>query len=108
MAKLNIQNFLKHKYNAKPQKIDNMHFDSKKEANYFGQLKLLEKAGEILFFLRQTAFDLPGNIKYRCDFVEFWKNGDIKFVDIKGYDTPMSRLKRKQVEDLYPIKIDVK
>lgn len=108
MVKLNSKTFLKHKYHAVPNKVDGYHFDSLKEAKYYGQLKILKMAGEILFFLRQVPFHLPGNVIYRLDFMEFWTNRDIKYTDIKGYDTPMSKLKRKQVEALYPIKIDIK
>lgn len=108
MVELPKKRFVRHKYHAKPTKVDNVRYDSKKEARYAGQLKMLQMAGEILFFLRQVRFDLPGNVIYRLDFMEFWSNGDIKYIDIKGYDTPVSKLKRKQVEDLYPIKIEVK
>lgn len=97
-----------HKYRAKPKKVDNIHFSSSKEANYYGQLKMLQMAGEIKYFLMQVPFQLPGNVKYKLDFMEFWKDGTVKYTDIKGYMTPVSKLKIKQVEDLYPIKIDIK
>lgn len=103
-----MKKFAKHKYKAKPTTIDGERYDSKKESLYGGQLKMLQMAGELIFYLRQVPFAIGGGAKYRLDFMEFWANGDIKYVDIKGYDTPMSRLKRKQVEDLYPIKIEVK
>ncbi len=108
MVQLHRKRLVRHKYHAQPTKVDNIRYDSKKEARYGGQLNMLQRSGEILFFLRQIPFELPGGVKYRCDFMEFWKNGDIKFVDIKGYDTPMSKLKRKQVEALYPIEIEIK
>lgn len=108
MAKLHTTKFFKHKYHAKPTKVDNVRYDSKKEAKYAGQLRILQKCGEILFFLRQVPFEIGAGIKYRCDFMEFWANGDIRFVDIKGFMTPLARNKIKQVEDLYPIKIEVK
>lgn len=108
MVGLHKKRFVKHKYHAKPTEVDGVRYDSKKEAKYAGQLRMLQRCGEILFFLRQVRFDLPGNVIYRLDFMEFWKNGDIKYIDVKGYDTPLSKLKRKQVEALYPIKIVVK
>ncbi len=108
MAQLHKKRLVKHKYHAKPQKVDEKHFDSKKEAQYYGILKLLQRTGEVLFFLRQVPFDLPGGIKYRVDFMEFWSNGDIKFVDCKGYMTRLSKNKIKQVESLYPVKIEIK
>lgn len=100
--------YLKHKYHAKPQKVDNIHFGSKKEAQYYGQLKILQQNGDILFFIRQVPFHLPGNSTYRADFMEFWSDGNIKVTEIKGYETQVWKLKKKLVESLYPIKIDVK
>ena len=39
------------------------------------------------------------------DFVEFWKNGEVRFVDVKGMRTPMYTVKKKLVEASYPIQI---
>jgi len=62
---------------------------------------LLKKCGEILFFLRQTPFHLPGNIKYICDFMIFWKDGSVTFEDVKGFKTKEYTIKKKQVEEIY-------
>lgn len=97
----------RNKYHAVPVELDNMRFDSKLEARYYSTLQILKKSGKVDYFLRQVPFHLPGKVTYRCDFQVFWENGDITYVDVKGRDTPMSRLKRKQVEDLYPVKIDI-
>ena len=91
------------KYNAKKTVIDNITFDSKKEAHYYEQLKL---DPDVKFFLRQVPFDLPGNVRYRIDFVVFQKNGVVRFVDVKGMKTDIYKLKKKQVEALYPVKIE--
>ncbi len=98
---------LKHKYNAKPTTIDEIKFPSKKEAAYYQKLKFAQKSGELLFFLMQVPFKLPGNITYRADFMEFWKDGNAKVVDVKGFMTPVSQLKIKQIEDLYNIEIHI-
>ena len=98
----------RHKFSAKPTELDSIKFQSKKEARYYQGLKLLQKAGEVVFFLRQVPFDLPGNVKHKIDFIEFHSDGTVHFVEIKGYDTPMGKLKRKQVEAIYPVKIEVK
>jgi hypothetical protein len=97
--------FKKNKYNAVPKVVDGFRFDSKKEAAYYSDAKWLKERGEILLLLRQVPFHLPGKATYRLDFLELWKNGDVKFIDVKGYDTAMSKLKRKQVEELYDITI---
>ena len=96
---------IKHKFHAIPTEYNGIKFASKKEAKRYQQLLLLIKAGEVLFFLRQVPFHLPGNVKYLCDFVIFWANGEVSFEDVKGIKTPMYILKKKQVEALYPIKI---
>ena len=103
---------IKHKFNAKSTIVDGIRFDSKIESRYFEKLMLLKKSGEILFFLRQVPFHLPGNIRYLVDFVEFYapKNnhqGDVVFTDVKGYMTNMSKLKIKQVESIYGIDINI-
>ena len=98
---------MKHKFNAKRTEIDGKKFPSKLEATYYGQLKIKQKIGDIVFFLRQVAFELPGNVKYLVDFMVFYPDGEIEFVDTKGKDTPLSIAKRKMVEDLYPITIKI-
>lgn len=98
---------VKHKFYAKPTTTDGIRFDSKAESAYYKKLKIAQSNGDLVFFLRQVPFDLPGNTKYRADFMEFWADGEIKIVDVKGFDTPQSKMKRKQVEDLYPIIINI-
>lgn len=99
---------LRHKFRAKPSEADGIIFASKKEMDYYRELLLRKKSGEVLFFLRQVPFHLPGNVRHVIDFVEFWSDGTVHVVEVKGYDTPMGRLKRKQVEAIYPITIEVK
>ena len=98
----------RHKFRAKPSEEDGIRFASKKERAYYQGLKLRQKSGEVLFFLRQAPFHLPGNVRFVVDFIEFWTDGTVHFVEIKGFDTPLGKLKRKQVMDLYPINVEVK
>ena len=97
----------RHKFKAQPVVNDGIRFDSKKEARYYEQLKLAKAGGLIVFFLRQIPFDLPGGVKYRCDFQIFYTDGTIRFVDVKGFETKDFIMKKKMVENLYPIKIEV-
>lgn len=97
----------KHKYNAKQTECDGIKFGSKKEARYYLDLKLRIAAKEVIFFLRQVPFDLPGNTKYFVDFQEFRSDGTIHFIDVKGITTDMFIMKKKQVEALYPVEIEV-
>lgn len=96
---------IRHKFNAKPTTINSIRFDSTKESKYYSDLLLRQKAGEVVFFLRQTPFHLPGGIKYICDFTVFLSDGSVEFIDIKGVRTSMFITKKKMVEDLYPIEI---
>lgn len=96
----------RHKFNAKPTVYDGIRFDSKKEGNYYLDLKLRIKAGEVIFFLRQVPFYLPGGGKLVLDFLEFHKDGTAHFVDVKGMKTESYKFKKKQVEHLFPIEIE--
>lgn len=93
------------KYHNIPTEVDGVKFHSKKEARYWQGLLLARRSGDLLFALRQTPFHLPGGVVYRLDFVEFWANGEIRFVDVKGHRTRDYINKKKQVEALYPITI---
>lgn len=84
---------------------DGIRFQSKKEMNHYQNLKLLQKAGKLSFFLRQAPFHLPGNIKYICDFICFWTDGTITFEDVKGFKTNIYKIKKKLVQSTYPIQI---
>lgn len=79
-------------------------FRSKKERKRYLELCALRDAGEC-WFLPQVPFRLPGNTKYVLDFLVFWKDGRQTFEDTKGKRTPMFIMKKKQVQDLYPIRI---
>lgn len=95
----------KNKYNAKITEVDGIKFHSRLEANYYSDLKLRQRAGDILHFHRQVIFDLPGSTRYLCDFMIIYPDNRIEYVDTKGRDTSESRLKRRQVLDLYNIDI---
>ncbi len=64
-----------------------------------------QSLGDILFFLRQVPLHLPGRIRYVCDFVIFWTDGNVTFEDVKGFKTDMYKVKKKLVEHHYPIEI---
>lgn len=98
---------INHKFHAKPSYVDDKWFGSKAEAQYYTHLKLLQEQGKIVFFLRQVPFDLPGKVKYFVDFVEFWADGTVKFTDVKGYETETFKLKKKMVEEIYPVELHI-
>lgn len=96
---------IRHKFNAIRIEHDGIKFSSKKEGQRYKQLKELRDSGEVIFFLRQVPFHLSGGVKYICDFVVFWSNGNVTIEDVKGLRTPVYIAKKKMVEATYPIKI---
>lgn len=96
----------RHKYNAVRVEHDGIKFDSKKEARYYDTLKMLVKAGDVIFFLRQVPFHLPGGVKMIIDFQEFRADGTVRFVDVKGFKTKTYIKNKKMVEALYPVVIE--
>ena len=92
-----------HKFGAKRTELDGIKFASKREAKAYQDLDLRKKAGDVIFFLRQVPFFLPGGVRYVVDFVSFDKDGSVHFIDAKGMKTPMYIAKKKMVESIYPI-----
>lgn len=98
---------LRHKYGAVRTERNGRTYASKAEARYADRLAVEQRTGTVLFWLEQCPIQLPGNTKYVVDFVVFDANGHVRFVDVKGMVTPMFALKKRQVEALYPIEIEV-
>jgi len=98
---------VRHKFGAKRTERDGIKFDSKLEARYYSKLKIAQESGDLVFFLRQVPFHLPGGVRYVVDFQEFWADGEVKFTDVKGMETAEFKTKKKLVESLYPITINV-
>lgn len=81
-------------------------FDSIKEAQHYDALCLLKKAGEVVQFLRQVPFHLPGGTVYRADFLVFWADGRCEVQDVKGMKTETYKIKKREVEAAYaPLRI---
>lgn len=65
-------------------------------------LKQLRESGEVLVFLRQVPFDLPGRVRYLADFLVQYPDR-IEVVDVKGLETDLWKLKwRLLEEERYP------
>ena len=102
------------KYGAVKTTVDNITFASQKEAKRYGDLKLLEKAGEIRHLELQSEFHLNASHpsqpkfvgKYLADFSYYdTRTNALVIEDVKGFKTPLYRWKRKHVEAQYGIKI---
>lgn len=100
------------KYNAKAVSVDGIRFDSKREAEFYKTLKLQKEMGAIKWFLMQVPFRLPGNTTYRADFMVRYNPGHyvddpITVYDVKGYQTQVFKIKKRQVEEIYGQKVEV-
>ncbi len=98
---------IKHKFKAKPVNHAGEHFRSTLEFNFKQHLDLLQKHGEIIFYLMQVPLRLPGGTKYIVDFLIFWKDGRIAFVDTKGMETETFKIKKREIEAIYPFTIEI-
>ena len=96
------------KYNAKKATRGDITFDSEMEARRYDQLMELFKQGYIRNLELQPSFPIIiGNQKmftYRADFVYF--EGALRVIeDVKGFKTPLYRLKKKIVEAMLHVTI---
>jgi len=96
----------KSKYSAIKTTVDDVKFDSKKEAARYGALKILNKARHISKPIMQYEFSLGTGISYRADFVYFdYLKREWIVEDVKGMRTPEYKLKKKLLEEQTGIKI---
>lgn len=94
------------KYGNQVTHVDGIRFDSKREARYYEQLKLRKAAGEVSYWLRQVPIHLPGGTRYVIDFLVFFVDGRAPdYVDVKGRETKEFRIKKREVEHQYPLRI---
>jgi hypothetical protein len=104
------------KYHSRKVTVNGITFDSKREANRYCELALLEKAGQITELELQKEFTLipsqriDGKVveracKYKADF-SYMENGKHIVEDTKGFKTKDYIIKRKLM--LYIHKIQIK
>ena len=98
----------KSKYRNVPTVIDGLRFSSKAEAARYSELKLLQAANQVRWFIRQPRFDLGNGIVYVADFLVVWNADETTFSDtrvtvedVKGVETDVFKLKRKLFEAQY-------
>jgi len=103
----------KNKYHALKTTVDDISFDSKKEAKRYRELRLLLKDGKIAFLARQVyfAFHIKGETVggYVADFVySETVTGKMIVEDVKSDVTrklPVYRLKRRLMLAIHNLKI---
>lgn len=93
--------------NVRCKSMDGKSFQSRLERDYYEQLLLRWKAGDVLWFIRQPSFDLEGGVIYRADFLVVTKTQGVEVIDTKGYAKQEGKNKIKQVEARYGIKVQL-
>ena len=102
---------MRNKYGARKVKSpDGQVFDSRKEYNRWGVLRLLERGGKISDLKRQVSFELipKQNGERACSYIAdftYWKDGQYVVEDCKGYRTEGYKIKRKLMLWVHGIKI---
>lgn len=94
---------------TRTQTSDGKWFASKREARRYEDLLLLEKAGEITDLKCQVRFRVEINGKKICTYVADFTyrfKGHLLVEDVKGYRTPVYKLKRKLMLAVYGIKVE--
>lgn len=95
------------KYKSKKGECDGLKFDSQRELQEYIKRKQLEKIGAIVDLQCQVRFPLVVNGKkiavYIADFTYYFANnpGVLVVEDVKGYRTPVYKLKAKLFFALY-------
>lgn len=83
-------------------------FDSKAEAERFGQQLLRVSAGELLGVIPQISIPLPsGKHRMRLDFGLVGLDGRILLADEKGFVTDLWQLKHDECAAKYGVKIEL-
>lgn len=98
------------KYRAIKTEVDGIEFHSRKEALVYNSIKLAEKCGLVTDIELQPKFPIVLNGKKICTYIADFKYFDVKknktvIEDVKGFKTPMYRLKKKLTEAQYGIEI---
>ena len=95
------------KYHAIRTTIDGITFASRREAERYQELKLLQMAGEITDLKLQPRFRLMDatntdrGVDYIADFM-YTENGVQVVEDVKGVQTRVFRIKAKMFKSKYP------
>ena len=103
---------MRNKYHAKKTVVNGITFDSKKEAQRYIELHLMERSGEITNLARQVPYIVIEKskygraIRYIADFVYFDPKNKVTVVeDTKGFKTDVYKLKKRLLAEKYGIEI---
>lgn len=100
------------KYRNRKVILDGIKFDSQNEAAYYLDLIEMKNNGEVINFTLQPSFVLIPSYKkygrtiraitYAPDFYVQYADGREAYVDIKGFATEASKLRKKMFDYIYP------
>lgn len=93
------------KYHSITNQYNGITYHSKLESAYAQELDIRVKAGDIKSWDRQVKLDLKVNGQHICnyyiDFVIHHNDGTKEFIEVKGFETEVWRLKWKLFEALF-------
>ena len=94
------------KFGNQKQTVDGHSYDSKMEASVASQLELRKKAGDIKEWERQYKVELYGEngskiCNYYVDFVVTHNDDRLEFIEVKGFETAIWKLKWKMFQDKF-------
>jgi hypothetical protein len=100
----------RNKYNATPTRVEGRRFDSRREADRYAELRLLERAGEIRGLEVQCGYDLRVGGVLVCRYVADFRYADARtgetvVEDAKGFRTREYRIKKKLMLALHGVRI---
>jgi len=96
------------KFNNRKTIVDGIEFASRKEANRYGELKVLRDAGAISSLQLQVRYKLKVNGCHICDYIAdfvYMRDGQPVTEDVKGRRTPVYSLKAKLMRAVHGITI---
>ena len=90
------------KYHSKTTQVDGITYHSKLEAAYAQELTLRQRAKDIKSWERQVKLDLKVNgqhiTNYYIDFIVHHNDGSREFVEVKGFEQEVWKMKWKILE----------
>ena len=93
------------KYGNKSQTYEGITYASKKEAGFAQELVFRVRSGDVKSWSRQKKISLDVNgyhiCNYYIDFVIEHNDGTLEYVEVKGFETEVWRLKWKIFEATY-------
>ena len=101
----------KNKYGAKKTTVDGITFDSKWEAQRWGELQAMERGGLVRDLERQIKYDIVVNDEKICRYIADFKykivdddGAETEVVeDAKGFETAEFKIKKKLMKAVYQI-----